>query len=109
MRFAPRPDHPFAQDDERSWMAAFRGERFASALHVVAELKAWAAGKGHSLVDLAIAWVLAHDAVTSAIVGAKTPEQVLQNARAADWVLSQQDLEEIDQIQGDFRILNLHH
>jgi len=103
------PDHRFAQDDERSWMAAFQGKRFASALKVVAELKVWAEGQGHSLVDLAIAWVLAHDAVTSAIVGAKTPEQVLQNARAADWVLSQEDLEEIDQIQGDFRILNLHH
>jgi aryl-alcohol dehydrogenase-like predicted oxidoreductase len=103
------PDHQFAQDDERSWMAAFQGERFASGLNAVAELKAWAEGKGHSLVDLAIAWVLAHDAVTSAIVGAKTPEQVLQNARAADWVLSPEELEEIDQIQGDFRILNLHH
>jgi len=103
------PDHPFAQDDERSWMAAFQGKRFASALKVVAELKVWAEGQGHSLVDLAIAWVLAHDAVTSAIVGAKTPEQVLQNARAADWVLSQEDLEEIEQIQGDFRVLNLHH
>jgi myo-inositol catabolism protein IolS len=102
-------DHKFPEDDERSWMAAFQGERFAGALKVVAKLKAWAEGQGHSLVELAIAWVLANDAVTSAIVGAKTPEQVTQNAAAADWVLSAEELQEIDQIQGDFRILDLHH
>jgi aryl-alcohol dehydrogenase-like predicted oxidoreductase len=61
------------------------------------------------LADLAIAWVLSNDAVTSAIVGAKTPDQVRQNAKAADWVLTPEELKEIDRIQGDFRILNLHH
>jgi myo-inositol catabolism protein IolS len=101
-------DHQFAQDDERSRMAGFQGERFASAVQVVAGLKAWAEGKGHSLADLAIAWVLSNDAVTSAIVGAKTPDQVRQNAKAADWVLTPEELKEIDRIQGDFRILNLH-
>jgi myo-inositol catabolism protein IolS len=102
-------DHQFAQDDERSRMAGFQGERFASAVQVVTGLKAWAEGKGHSLADLAIAWVLSNDAVTSAIVGAKTADQVRQNAKAADWVLTPEELKEIDRIQGDFRILNLHH
>jgi len=101
-------DHKFAEDDERSWMAAFQGERFASALRVADELKAWAAAQSHSLIELAIAWNLANTAVTSCIVGAKTPEQAMQNAEAAQWVLTSKDLQEIDQIQGDFRILNLH-
>jgi myo-inositol catabolism protein IolS len=101
-------DHRFAEDDERSWMAGFQGERFASALNVANELKVWAEGKGHSLVDLAIAWVLANPAVTSAIVGAKTPEQAVQNTEAANSFLTPEDLQEIDQIQGDYRILNLH-
>ncbi len=101
-------DHKFAEDDERSWMAGFQGGRFASALNVANELKAWAEGKGHSLVDLAIAWVLANPAVTSAIVGAKTPEQAVQNAEAANWFLTPEDLQEIDQIHGDYRILYLH-
>ncbi len=102
------PDHKFPEDDERSWMAAFQKERFASALRVADELKAWATAQGHSLVELAVAWTLAHSAVTSCIVGAKTPEQVKQNAEAAQWVLTADDLREIDQIQDDFRILNLH-
>ena len=37
-------------------------------------------------------------------MGAKTPEQVRHNARAADWKLTQQDLEEIEAIQGDLRL-----
>jgi aryl-alcohol dehydrogenase-like predicted oxidoreductase len=102
-------DHKFDEDDERSWMAGFQGERFASAVGVAQQLKVWAQAKGQDLVDLAIAWVLANPAVTSAIVGAKTPEQAVQNAAAADWVLTPTDLQEIDQIQGDFRVLNLHH
>jgi len=103
------PDHKFPEDDERSWMAAFQGERFTSALSVAEKLKAWAEAQGHTLVELAIAWTLANTAVTSCIVGAKTPEQAIQNARAAQWVLTPEDIEEIDQVQGDFRILNLHH
>jgi len=102
------PDHQFPEGDERSWMAGFQGERFAAALRVADRLKAWAESQGHSLVELAIAWTLANPAVTSCIVGAKTPEQATMNAAAADWILTQDDLQEIDQIQGDFRVQNLH-
>jgi myo-inositol catabolism protein IolS len=103
------PGYKFAQDDERSWMAAFQGERFVRALNAAAKLKDWAEDKGHDLVHLAIAWTLANSAVTSCIVGAKTPEQAIHNSKAAHWILTPQELQEIDLIQGDFRILNLHH
>lgn len=102
------PDHKFPDGDERSWMAGFQGERFAASLHVAEGLKNWASSHGHSLFELAIAWTLANTAVTSCIVGAKTPEQATQNAAAADWMLTQGDLQEIDHIQGEFRVLNLH-
>lgn len=102
------PDHTFPEGDERSWMAGFQGERFAAALRVADELKAWAESQGHSLYELAIAWTLANPAVTSCITGAKTPEQARQNAAAADWVLTQDALAELDRIQGDFRVTNLH-
>ena len=102
------PDHTFPEGDERSWMAGFQGERFAAALAVADRLNDWAQSQGHSLFELAIAWTLANPAVTSCIAGAKTPEQARQNAAAADWVLGEDALAEIDQIQGDFRVFNLH-
>ena len=101
-------DHKFPEGDERSWMAGFQGERFAAALRVADALQAWAEARGHSLFELAIAWTLANPAVTSCITGAKTPEQARQNAAAADWVLTPEDLLELDRIQGDFRVSNLH-
>ena len=93
---------------KRTPMAGFQGERFAASLRVADKLKVWAESQGHSLYELAIAWTLANPAVTSCITGAKTPQQVRQNAAAADWILTPEALEELDQIQGDFRVLNLH-
>ncbi len=99
-----RPGHQFAPDDERSRFSMFQGETFQQVFEATERLKQWASDHGRDLVQLAIAWVLAHPAVTSAIVGAKTPDQVRHNARAADWKLSPRDLEEIDQLQGDLRL-----
>ena len=67
------------------------------------KLKSWAADHGRDIVQLAVAWVLAHPAVTSPIVGAKTPEQVYHNAKGADWRLTESDLKEIDALMDGFR------
>ena len=99
-----RPGHQFPPDDERSGMRDFQGETFDRVLVAAERLKAWAADHGRDLVHLAIAWTLAHPAVTSAIVGAKSPDQVCHNAEAADWHLTERDLAEIDEIQGDLRL-----
>ena len=61
-------------------------------------LKGWASDHGRSLADLAIAWTLAHPAVTSSIVGAKTPEQARMNAAAGDWELTESDMSEIESL-----------
>jgi aryl-alcohol dehydrogenase-like predicted oxidoreductase len=37
-------------------------------------------------------------------VGAKSPEQVYHNARAADWRLTESDLAELDEVQGDLHL-----
>ena len=99
-----RPGHRFASDDQRSSTDNFRGEVFSRTFEVTQRLKEWAADHGRDLVQLAIAWTLAHPAVTSAIAGAKTPEQVNHNAKAADWRLTQKDLQEIDELQGALRL-----
>ena len=98
--------YQFAPDDERSRIAleSFNGEGLARTLDVADRLRHWAEARGRSLAQLAIAWTLANPAVTSSIVGAKSPDQVVQNALAADWALTPEDLMEIDAIQGGFRL-----
>jgi aryl-alcohol dehydrogenase-like predicted oxidoreductase len=61
-------------------------------------LAGFAAGRGHSLLDLAFAWLLAHPAVASVIAGATKPEQVAANAGAAAWQLSEEDVAELSEL-----------
>jgi aryl-alcohol dehydrogenase-like predicted oxidoreductase len=58
----------------------------------VEKLAAWAAEHGHTLSELAHAWLLAQPAVCSVISGATKPEQVQANAKAADWKLSTEEV-----------------
>jgi len=51
---------------------------------------------GHAPAEVALAWVLRNDNVSSAIIGASRPEQVLQNVRAVDISLDDDLVAEID-------------
>lgn len=63
---------------------------------VVEPLDEWARSRGHSLLDLAFAWLAAHAEVASVIAGATKAEQVSANARAVSWSLSADEVAEID-------------
>jgi aryl-alcohol dehydrogenase-like predicted oxidoreductase len=64
----------------------------------VDRLSTFAADRGHTILDLAFAWLAAQPAMTSIIAGATKPEQVRANASAVDWTLSDHDLAELDQL-----------
>src|SRR5579884_1064596 len=67
-------------------------------LELVEKLIDFAASRGHSLLELAFGWLLAHKPVASVIAGARTPEQVHANAEAVSWVISPEDMAEIDRL-----------
>ncbi len=56
---------------------------------------------GLSMAQLAVAWVLQHDFVSSAIIGASRPEQVVENVAAAGVTLEADLLAAIDEVLGD--------
>ncbi len=58
----------------------------------------FAEARGLLPVQLAFAWLLAREPVSSVIAGATKPEQVTENAAAGDVALSADDLAEIDRI-----------
>ena len=69
-----------------------RSERFAAIATAenfdrVEAYEAFAAERGHTVAELAIAWLLAQRSVASVIAGATGPDQVAANAAAAAWVL----------------------
>lgn len=98
-----KPGHTFAYDDERRLFNFFRGELFDEIYSVTRALDNWAQEKGRDILQLAVAWTLSNPAVSSAIVGMKSPKQVKHVAKAADWELTSSDLEEISLIKGDLK------
>jgi aryl-alcohol dehydrogenase-like predicted oxidoreductase len=65
---------------------------------IVEALSAFAAARGHSLLELAMSWLASRPSVPSIIAGATRPEQVEQNVAATGWTLTPADLAEIDRI-----------
>jgi aryl-alcohol dehydrogenase-like predicted oxidoreductase len=67
-------------------------------LAIVEDLISFAEARDHTILDLAVSWLLARPIVASVISGATKPEQVRSNADAASWSLTEEELAEIDAI-----------
>lgn len=80
-KFKSQPRFP--SSDMRGWDDRFQGPRFQHAVGLVSDLERAGARIGASTAAVAIGWVLAQPGITSAIVGAKRAEQVIENAQAA--------------------------
>jgi aryl-alcohol dehydrogenase-like predicted oxidoreductase len=59
---------------------------------VVEAVERYASERGLSLVQVALGWLLAQEAVPAVTAGATSPEQVRANARAAEWAPTPDDL-----------------
>ncbi|HIA75940.1 MAG TPA: aldo/keto reductase [Dehalococcoidia bacterium] len=98
-----KPGHLFANDDERRLFNFFQGALFQTIYGVTQQLEEWTKSHGRDLIQLAIAWVLANSAVTSAIVGMKSLAQVENAAKASTWKLTSSELSEVEAIIGNLR------
>ena len=67
-------------------------------LDVVEALSVFATSRGHTLLELAMSWLLSRPTVASVISGATRPEQVRANAAAGEWRLDDAELTEVDSI-----------
>jgi len=59
-------------------------------------LSAFAADAGHSILELALSWLVSQRSVPSVIAGATSAEQVKANAVAVDWKLGNDELAEVN-------------
>ncbi len=70
-------------------------------LTAVQNLQEFAKQQGYTMSNLALAWILRQENVSSAIIGATKVQQVEENVKAADITLSDDVLKQIDSILGD--------
>ncbi|MGH9246607.1 MAG: aldo/keto reductase family protein [Acidimicrobiales bacterium] len=91
------PDGSRATTDDASVMRRFMSD---DVLGRVQQLEPLASDSGMTMAQLAVAWVLQNDNVSSAIIGASRPEQVVENAKASGVKLDPELLRRIDDILG---------
>ena len=83
------------EDDFRRRTPQFQEPRLSKNLELVEVLRSIGARHGRTPGEVAIAWTLRHPAVTAAIVGMRSAEQVDGVIGAADFRLSEAELAEI--------------
>ena len=65
----------------------------------IASLRGIAEERGQTLSEMALAWILKDTSVTSVLIGASKPSQILDNIKATEnTVFSKEELEKIDRI-----------
>ena len=67
-------------------------------LDVVEALISYAGQRGHTILELAFARLLAHPVLASVIAGATSAEQVAANVAASSWSLTPEEIAEVDSI-----------
>jgi aryl-alcohol dehydrogenase-like predicted oxidoreductase len=83
---------------EGGWLASkFTDEN----LTTIERLIAFAESGRHTLLELAMSWLLRSPALASVIAGATTAAQVNANAAAASWKLTPDDIAAVDEILSD--------
>jgi aryl-alcohol dehydrogenase-like predicted oxidoreductase len=100
-----KPGHVFAEGDHRAGVPFFTPENIKRTDEFLEKIKPLADDKKVSLGQLVLRWTLEQPGITIALVGARNPKQSIQNAKAADLKLSQDEIgfitSELDQLELD--------
>jgi aryl-alcohol dehydrogenase-like predicted oxidoreductase len=67
---------------------------------LIERLDGYCRARGRTLLELAIGWLLSQPVVGSVIAGVTRPEQVEQNAAAAGWRLTPEELADVGRMTG---------
>ena len=85
----------FPEDDFRRRALSFKEPQLSRNLELAELMKTIGARHGRSAGEVAIAWTLKHPAVTAAIVGFRSPQQVAGVIGAMDFRLTPEEIAEI--------------
>jgi aryl-alcohol dehydrogenase-like predicted oxidoreductase len=95
---AVKPASEYPADDMRSWDERWQPGNYERNTEAIGQLAELADGKGITITQLALAWLLAQGSDIVPIPGTRRPGRLAENAAAADVELSAADLARIEQI-----------
>ena len=85
-------------DDVRLKDPQYAEPLLSANIKLIESLTEIAARNDKTVAQLAIAWVLRRPEITAAIVGARKPGQIKETAKAANWILTDEEIEEIEDL-----------
>ena len=91
-------DTKFPEGDQRPRTTLFQPEILARGMEVVEQLKPIAARHKVTLAQLALNWVISRPGVTTALVGARTPDEIAENAGALGWSVTEDEAALMDEV-----------
>jgi aryl-alcohol dehydrogenase-like predicted oxidoreductase len=95
---AVKPASEYPADDMRSWDERWQPGNYERNTEAIGQLAELASGKGITITQLALAWLLAQGSDIVPIPGTRKPERLAENAAADDVELSASDLARIEEI-----------
>ena len=96
-----RLNTPLRGDDQRARSILWQPENYAKSLYTVERLRPIAEKLGVSLAQLSLGWLAAQPGVTSTLIGARTPEEIEEDASALDWELPAEEMATIQEISDE--------
>jgi aryl-alcohol dehydrogenase-like predicted oxidoreductase len=93
-----KPASAYGPDDMRSWDERWQPGNFEQNVAAIEQLTELARGKGASVTQLALAWLLAQGDDVVPIPGTRSPDRLAENVAAADVKLTADDLKRVDEI-----------
>lgn len=89
------------EGDSRRKYPMYQGEEWQKNLDLVDRLREIAESAGHTVAELVINWTIRQPGITSALCGARRPEQIRETAGGADWQLTPDQQAAVDQALAD--------
>ena len=77
------------------WKGAFTSEE---KFNIIDKLNDYGTKIGRNILEMSLAWTANRDQVGSVLVGATSPEQMVQNIKAISWDISKEEIKAIDEI-----------
>ena len=96
-KFVDKPVFPQGDTRNRFYAKFFTDEAWPKTAALVDVLRDIAAERKVQTVEAAINWVLKQKAVSTALVGCKTPEQAVMNVKAAEWEITDEENARIEE------------
>ena len=97
------PDRMFNEGDQRATNQRYSVENRAKVADLLVKFQPIANTHDISITQLVIAWTVQQPGCTHALVGARTPAQAIENARAGDIQLSAEELEAVNSALASYR------